>query len=329
MRRSTPRWCGSPASASQPAICRGRAGFPYIALGSPQFLHYQSLAAVLTGVLAQIISPASAVAWTTYLLLGTWPICVYISRSALLALAHGLRPARPWRALSCRAPSAPATSSGLTSSSGTDSGPSSSRCGACRSPGGSPGAPINYRQAQAGGRCRRRGHDLHALRDRVPVAAPPFDLAVAGSQGSCTAPEGRLFVGATGLVVSSWAWVPLVPKRNGPASTRCLAGTKYQQGYGASRMLSWLFRGRVFDSGSAIAIISILAVFGLLFSLFAGAARSPVEPPSRSRSPLSFSNAASRHSVPWRTSSPATRTCSFAVSRWGSSSRPCCSPVRD
>jgi hypothetical protein len=79
--------------------------------------------------------------------------------------------------------------------------------------------------------------------------------------------ETALLVGATGLVVSSWAWVPLVAQKKWSGINSVLAGTNYQRGYGASRMLRWLFLGRIFDSGSAFAIISILAGFGLLFSL--------------------------------------------------------------
>ena len=64
--------------------------FANIGLGSPQFLHYQSLPAVLTGLVAQVISPQSAVSWSTYLLLGIWPLSVYIS-ARLFSL-------RPWEA---------------------------------------------------------------------------------------------------------------------------------------------------------------------------------------------------------------------------------------
>src|SRR6202043_2912141 len=51
--------------------------FPYLGLGSPQFLHYQSLPAILTGALGLAVGPDAAFRWTLYLLLSLWPISVY------------------------------------------------------------------------------------------------------------------------------------------------------------------------------------------------------------------------------------------------------------
>jgi len=51
--------------------------FPLLGEGSPQFIHYQSLGAMLTGGLGTIIGANTAYAWMLYLLLGTWPISIY------------------------------------------------------------------------------------------------------------------------------------------------------------------------------------------------------------------------------------------------------------
>jgi uncharacterized membrane protein len=53
--------------------------FPYLGLGSPQFLHYQSLPAMLTGLLGLVIGPNVAFRWTLYLLLSLWPGSIYLS----------------------------------------------------------------------------------------------------------------------------------------------------------------------------------------------------------------------------------------------------------
>ena len=53
--------------------------YPYLGLGSPQFLHYQSLGAMLTGALGLAIGADRAFSLTLYLLVATWPISVYIS----------------------------------------------------------------------------------------------------------------------------------------------------------------------------------------------------------------------------------------------------------
>ena len=53
--------------------------FPYLNLGSPQFLHYQPLAAMLTALLAWMIGVGRAFTLTTWLLVCCWPLCVYTS----------------------------------------------------------------------------------------------------------------------------------------------------------------------------------------------------------------------------------------------------------
>jgi hypothetical protein len=54
-----------------------RSWFPYLGLGSPEFLHYQSLGATLTALAGLVVGANRAFAWSLYLLLATWPISVY------------------------------------------------------------------------------------------------------------------------------------------------------------------------------------------------------------------------------------------------------------
>jgi hypothetical protein len=51
--------------------------FPYLQEGSPQFLHYQSLPAILTGLVGMAIGPDTAFRWSFYLLWCLWPIAIY------------------------------------------------------------------------------------------------------------------------------------------------------------------------------------------------------------------------------------------------------------
>jgi len=51
--------------------------FPFLGEGSPQFLHYQSLPAMLAGA-GLLIGPNAAFRWSLYLLLSLWPISVYL-----------------------------------------------------------------------------------------------------------------------------------------------------------------------------------------------------------------------------------------------------------
>ena len=68
--------------------------FPFLGEGSPQFLHYQSLPAILTGALGLLIGPDVAFRWSLYLLLSLWPISVYLSARAF-GRAGRRRPLRP------------------------------------------------------------------------------------------------------------------------------------------------------------------------------------------------------------------------------------------
>jgi hypothetical protein len=73
------RWCASPPSSSKAAILPLTSWFPYLGLGSPQFLHYQSLPAMLTGLIGLATGPDVAFRWSLYLLLARWPVSVYFS----------------------------------------------------------------------------------------------------------------------------------------------------------------------------------------------------------------------------------------------------------
>ncbi len=53
--------------------------FPQLGEGSPQFLHYQSLGAMLTGGIGLLTGPNVAYAWVLYLVLATWPISIFIA----------------------------------------------------------------------------------------------------------------------------------------------------------------------------------------------------------------------------------------------------------
>ena len=50
------------------------AWYPLLNLGSPEFLHYQSLPAIITGAIGILVGVPHAFAWSTYLLLATWPL---------------------------------------------------------------------------------------------------------------------------------------------------------------------------------------------------------------------------------------------------------------
>ncbi len=57
--------------------------FAHLSLGSPFFVQYQSASAVFTGALGLVFGTKATFAWTLYLLLALWPICVYVTARLL------------------------------------------------------------------------------------------------------------------------------------------------------------------------------------------------------------------------------------------------------
>jgi hypothetical protein len=57
--------------------------YPLLSLGSPFFVQYQSSSAVITGALSILFGAPATYAWSLYLLLSLWPVCVYWSTRLL------------------------------------------------------------------------------------------------------------------------------------------------------------------------------------------------------------------------------------------------------
>lgn len=62
--------------------------FPYLNLGSPQYLHYQPLGAMITALFAWPLGVARAFTISTWLLVACWPICIYVA-GRLFRLSEG------------------------------------------------------------------------------------------------------------------------------------------------------------------------------------------------------------------------------------------------
>jgi hypothetical protein len=57
--------------------------YPFLSLGSPFFVDYQSFSAIVIGALSHFFGSQETFAWSLYLLLSLWPICVYVSARLL------------------------------------------------------------------------------------------------------------------------------------------------------------------------------------------------------------------------------------------------------
>ena len=126
--------------------------FPYLSLGSSFFHHYQSLPHTLTAYAAHVTGASDQTARTS----GSCTCCSRCGRSPSTS-ARACSAGSRWTAAAAAAVSplivsapATATSTAATPGGATASTRSSGRCGCCRSPGGSPGAP-----SRAGSATRR------------------------------------------------------------------------------------------------------------------------------------------------------------------------------
>lgn len=239
--------------------------FPYLGLGSPLFLHYQSLGATLAGILGLAIGANQAFSLTLYLLVVTWPVSIYLAGrlfgwsrwdSAFAALAASF----------------------VVSTTG-----------------------IGYEQIAylwkgfgvwsqewamwtlplAWGFSWRAVHDSRnylAAALFVALTAAfhfetgylaflPLALWVLVKPSRFMERLQRAFVvGVGGFCLAAWAIVPLVVYSNWAAINEFLQKGADVRSYGAPEILRWLFTGQIFDYGR-FPLITIAAGIGFLTCL--------------------------------------------------------------
>ncbi|HTT91017.1 MAG TPA: YfhO family protein [Acidimicrobiales bacterium] len=238
------------------------AWFPYIGLGSAQFLHYQSLGSVLTGLAGTVVGANVAFRWSVYLLVCCWPLAIYAS-----ARVFGLQ--------RTAAAAAALLSSFIVSSTGV---------------GFEHGAYLWIGGAELWTQLLGSwvlpfawATTWRAMKDSrfIWVAAALIGLTV-GLHFMCgylaflgvfvlgLSADGRwrdrlaraavLFVSS--VVASAWVIVPLVLESKWSAINQPLALTGYVKGYGARQELEWLFTGQLFDAKRALPVITIAVLAG-------------------------------------------------------------------
>ena len=235
--------------------------FPFLGLGSPQFLHYQSLAAMITGLLGLVVGPDVAFRWTLYLLLCVWPVSVYLS-ARLFELDR-------WAAASAAAMSpflASAIGVGYEQEAYVWVG-----YGVWTQLWASVTLPLAW------GFSWRVIHDgrswfaatavialttaLHFETGYLAVLPLVLWSLVSGRPILTRLRRAAvLLVGA--LLASSWVIVPLIENQNWAATNEILRGAPLLNGYGAGRVLGWLASGRLLDDGR-LPVLTLLAAVGL------------------------------------------------------------------
>ena len=235
--------------------------FPYLGLGSPQYLHYQSLPSMVSGALGAVFDPDAVFRWSLYLLLALWPISVYWG-GRLFGLGR-------WTAAA-----AAAVSPFLASAAGigyetkayvwVGYGVWTQLWAAWTLPlawGFTYRALSSLRAALPAVLFVMLTVALHfetGYLAFVPLVVWPFLVP-----SDLWRRLGRaLVVGVAALLASAWVIVPLLDQSHWAARNQVLGGTGLENGYGARQMLSWLFGGQIYDAGRW-PVVTILVGVGL------------------------------------------------------------------
>ena len=236
--------------------------FPYLGLGSPQFLHYQSLPATLTGLVGTVVGPDRAFSWSLYLLLSLWPVSVYWG-------ARALRWGRWTSAM------AAAVSPFLVSTVGVGFEAKAYvwiGFGVWTQLWAMWTLPLAWGfcwQAVAEG--RRYGvavlvtsltvmlHFETGYLAVLPLVVLPWLVPSAWRTRSVRA----LVVLAGTLAATSWVTVPVLLSVRWASINEILRGTALENGYGARQVMAWLVSGRLLDAGR-LPVVTVLAGIGLV-----------------------------------------------------------------
>ncbi len=233
--------------------------WPYLGLGSPQFLHYQSLPSMISGVIGTFANPDAVFRWSLYLLLALWPLTVYWG-GRLFGLSR-------WTAAT-----AAAIAPFLASAAGIGY---ETKAYVWVGYGVWTQLWASWTLPLAWGFTYRA---LSSLRSAffavlfimvtvalhyetgylafVPLVVWPFIVP-----SDLWRRLGRaLAIGAAALLASAWIIVPLLQQSHWAARNQVLEGTGLENGYGAGQMLSWLFTGNLYDNGRWPVVTILLAV---------------------------------------------------------------------
>jgi hypothetical protein len=234
--------------------------FPFLGEGSPQFLHYQSLPAIVTGLAGLAVGADVAFRWSLYLLLSLWPISVYLSARAFGA-------GRPAAAASgAMAPFlVSATGVGYEQHAYVWTG-----FGVWTQLWASWTLPLAWGyswRAIRDGRGYLRAVLLTALTVALHFETGYLALSVllvwpfvAGRPLVARLRRAAVLLGGS-LLAAAWVIVPLIEQRRWAAVNEPLHNTGLVSGYGARRVLDWLVSGQLLDHGR-LPVVTVFAALG-------------------------------------------------------------------
>jgi hypothetical protein len=235
--------------------------FPFLGEGSPQFLHYQSLPAILTGGLGLLIGPDAAFRWSLYLLLSLWPISIYLSARAFGA-------GRPAAAASAAMAPFLVSATGVGYEQGAYGW---TGFGVWTQLWAMWTLPLAWGwswRAIRDGRGYLRAALLTALTVALHFETGYLALSVllvwpflAGRPVLTRLRRAAVLLGGS-LLASAWVIVPLLAQRRWAAVNEPLQGSGLVNGYGARQVMHWLLSGQLLDSGR-LPVVTVFAALGL------------------------------------------------------------------
>jgi hypothetical protein len=239
--------------------------YPLLSLGSPFFVQYQSLSAVVVGALGLIAPVATVYALSLYFLLALWPVCVYWA-ARLFTLERW-----PAAAAAAMAPLlVSVTSRGFGHQSYLWIGPGLwSQLWAMWT------LPLAW--ALSWRWIARREHllgavvalsltvALHFLTAYLALLSVGVWLVIVPTAWRTRLVRTLVLVGTT-LLVTVPITVPILARSTFQAVNQFQVGTTINNSYGGSSALIWLFNGELFDY-RRVAVVSALLALGLAASV--------------------------------------------------------------
>ncbi len=239
--------------------------YPYLNLGSPQFLHYQGLAATVAGFLGLFFGSNTVFVWSLYLLIVFWPLVIYRS-----AAVFGLPPGACLAAavLSPFLISVTFVSFEQKAYIWIGFGIWAQLCASWL-------LPLAWAwtwRAMSERRYVFRAVLLVALTAALHFetgysalgAVILFPFLIPSKLGERLKNAAIVLLGA--LVATSWITIPLLVNARWAAINSALIKTGLVRGYGARQDLRWLFTGQLFDDGR-FPIVSLALGVGVIAAL--------------------------------------------------------------
>ncbi len=235
--------------------------FPFLGEGSPQFLHYQSLPAILTGAVGLLTGPDAAFRWSFYLLWSLWPVSVYLSARAF---GGGRGAAAASAAIAPFLYSATGVGYEQHAYLWTGYGVWTQLWAMWTLPLAWGWGWRAIRDGRGYGRAvlaTALTLALHFETGYLALSVLVFWPAVAGRPVLARVRRAALLV-AGSLLAAAWVIVPLLAQRNWASVNEALQGTGLVNGYGAHQVLVWLVSGQLLDDGR-LPVVTVLAAVGL------------------------------------------------------------------